>query len=220
MRFWMGRMALNRLLPLVLILFVGSSLGEPHSVKIYFEAHDVSPLYKAEVERILNELDGLDVLVFVIPNHGGVADLRRHRDFATKLGKYRVVLHGYEHRPGECDLEAVEKGLKVLRAVNLTSDYFAPYDYDYTSSCLEALGAFNLTPLTERYMGGEFCPYREYTWYTPSFLKPVLVALFRSDLQAFPCLRVGVHPRAVDSSWEAFEEIVEVAKRLNNRTGN
>ena len=68
--------------------------------------HDVSPRFESEVDRLLELLEphvGMQIAMFVVPNHWGDAPIVPRSPFANRLRRWadngaEIFLHGFYHR--------------------------------------------------------------------------------------------------------------------------
>lgn len=85
----------------------GLKILEPEGKELWVEIHDVSPAYQGKLEEVLEVLNEhptaySKVVLFVIPNHGGVAPMQDYPEFVSKLKAlesrgFVLGLHGYTH---------------------------------------------------------------------------------------------------------------------------
>jgi uncharacterized protein len=109
-------------------------------VSLLVSIHDVTPALEAGVLRLweMCAARGLSPALLVVPDWHGEWALERHPRFARWLserasGGAEIILHGERHSPGEfraldrvAAREAIERGLRSLRAVGLQPTGFVP----------------------------------------------------------------------------------------------
>ncbi|MCD6372737.1 MAG: DUF2334 domain-containing protein [Thermococcus sp.] len=194
-------------------------------VPLVILVHDVSPVYREELEEILDIVSqyGLqkNTYLFIIPDHAGQNDLRENADFVGYLSSlreegYHIGLHGYTHEGEEfnCTSEEakakLEKALKIMADVNLTPEYFLPPRYALSEEAKTIVLSHNLTIITRdsllRPDGTEIAvTNREYTWYISPFKLPFKLREAKKDyMNTDGVFYLSIHPKAVNN-WAGME---------------
>lgn len=203
-----------------------NSTGDVQSrAELVILVHDVSPVYREELGEILAviSLYGLqeNTYLFIIPDHAGKNDLRKHPDFVEYLRSlreegYHLDLHGYTHVGKEfnCSSEEaevkLERALGIMAELNLTPEYFLPPRYALSEEAKNVLLSHNLTVITKDSIvlpnGTEVSIVnREYTWYLSPLELPFKLREAKEDyLKTEGIFYLSVHPKAVNN-WAGME---------------
>ncbi|HDY74536.1 MAG TPA: DUF2334 domain-containing protein [Euryarchaeota archaeon] len=159
--------------------------------ELWVEVHDVSPGYGVEklkeITNILGRHRGAtdQVVLFVIPNHGGKTPLHSYPEFSLELKKlsqqgYTLGMHGYSHEGGILHPEfktnlsnaqkLVEASKQEFRAAGIDPPrYFAPPGWrasDDAAKYLQSEFDYIFYAFFIDIPNGTMpYPFHEYTWY-------------------------------------------------------
>ncbi|CAD5243800.1 DUF2334 domain-containing protein [Thermococcus camini] len=229
---------------IVLVFAASSSISAPAYIPRFGDfailIHDVGPGYFEQLKEITALIDAYSLqnvtYLFVIPNHGGGMPLEDYPAFVAFLGRlkaegYHVELHGYTHIGDEFDCnstaaeEKLELGLRALKLLNVTPEYFIAPRYSLSEDALAVLLSRNITVIGEDFVyfpNGTVEPVcnREYTWYLPSpFLDYQLVSARASYAHTRGTFFLSIHPGAVnnDAGMEFLREFLGFLKAHEKR---
>lgn len=184
---------------------------------IWIEIHDASPAYGVdELSRVIEVLEKHKVgrvVIFVIPNHGGIRPLEKYPGFTDYLKElqsrgYEIGAHGYTHTGFEfyCSreeaLERLNLSLGEFHDVGIYPQVFVPPRFLVKSGSLAVLEEnFEEVYLIDRIIkNGQTLPYiiHEFTWFRLPEEKVMPVAKASYSVSRGDVYRLSVHMGRMD----------------------
>lgn len=184
---------------------------------VWIEIHDASPAYGVdELSRVIEVLEKHKVgrvVIFVIPNHGGIRPLEKYPGFTDYLKElqsrgYEIGAHGYTHTGFEfyCSreeaMERLNLSLDEFHAAGIYPQVFVPPRFLVKSGSLAVLEEnFREVYLIDRIIkDGQTFPYliHEFTWFRLSEEKVMPAAKASYLVSRGDVYRLSVHMGRMD----------------------